>query len=321
MKHTFPVTIMLLAIFLSSQLMGILILNEYIDARGSSEEGKTIINEKTYNITGFTPPPVKSESGSWVYVLFAVVVGTVLVLLLMKFKKRGLWKTWFAIGVGIALVMALAPFVRKVAALTGLEEYSFFFTFAIACALSIFKILKPNVYIHNITEIFVYGGLAALLVPILNLISVAVILIAVSIYDIWAVWKSKHMVKMAQFQTESKMFAGFFVPYEKPVTTSLNENTEKTTKKSAILGGGDIAFPLLFSGVVFKLTASFLFPILIAIITTLALATLMIKGKSDTFYPAMPFITAGCLFGFFVVWGLEGFSLEWLMEMIRFGTG
>ena len=74
----------------------------------------------------------------------------------------------------------------------------------------------------------------------------------------------------------------------------------------AILGGGDIGFPLIFAGVVLKewgLWQSLPMPLFAG----LGLSFLLWKGKKDRFYPAMPFISAGCFLGLFVVWLLGYF--------------
>ena len=79
-----------------------------------------------------------------------------------------------------------------------------------------YKVVKPNVYVHNFTELFIYGGLVAIFIQILNIYSAVVILILISLYDMYAVWKSKHIQKLAKFQTKSKVFAGLFIPYRFP---------------------------------------------------------------------------------------------------------
>src|SRR3989344_5717485 len=118
-----------------------------------------------------------------------------------------------------------------------------------------------------------------------SVFSAIILLILISIYDMYAVWKSKHMIKLAKFQSKLKTFAGLFIPYEK--------------NKAAILGGGDIAFPLLFAGVV--LLEKGLYPsILIIVYSALALFLLFLFGKKKKFYPAMPFISLGCFLGYLV---------------------
>ena len=101
-----------------------------------------------------------------------------------------------------------------------------------------------------------------------------------------AVWKTKHMVKMAKFQTESKLFAGLLVPYGK--------------NKVAVLGGGDIGFPLLFSGVILK-SFGIMEAYIVSVFAALALLLLLVFSEKKKFYPAMPFISAGCFLGLLVV--------------------
>ena len=122
-----------------------------------------------------------------------------------------------------------------------------------------------------------------------------------------AVWKTKHMVSMAKFQAKSKLFAGLLVPYSnksKNLLATTNKNiTTKTTKveyKQAILGGGDIAFPLLFSGVILK-TMGVLPAIIVSLTTAVALLLLFIGADKKKFYPAMPFVSAGCFIGYLSV--------------------
>ena len=44
--------------------------------------------------------------------------------------------------------------------------------------------------------------------------TVIILLVVISIYDMWAVWKSGIMQKMAKYQMdELKIFSGFYVPY------------------------------------------------------------------------------------------------------------
>ncbi|MBW3014712.1 hypothetical protein KY335_05760, partial [Candidatus Woesearchaeota archaeon] len=61
--------------------------------------------------------------------------------------------------------------------------------------------------------------------------------------------------------------------------------------------GGDMAFALLFTGVAMRYVG-FTYALIIPIFTTVALGYILIKGRKDRFYPAMPFISAGCLIGF-----------------------
>src|SRR4030042_5906356 len=164
-----------------------------------------------------------SGIGTFAYIAIGLVIGALLILLIIRMKKVNLWKAWFFVAVFLAISLALGVFLQTYIALI------------IALVLAILKIKKPNVFIHNLTEVLMYAGIAVFLVPILgdpakislgvipeNVLWAAILLIAISIYDFIAVFKSKHMVKMAKFQTQSKVFAGLFVPYTDRKSTRLN---------------------------------------------------------------------------------------------------
>src|SRR3989344_1682396 len=142
---------------------------------------------------------------------------------------------------------------------------------------------------------FIYGGLAALFVPVLNIFSAVILLIIISVYDMIAVWKTKHMVSLAKFQAGSGAFAGLSIPYNiKGISKNVsNKIIRSKTESIAILGGGDIGFPLMLSGAVMKYMG--LIPALIvSLFAAIALFCLFVFAKKKKFYPAIPFISAGC---------------------------
>ena len=320
MKHTFPVTLILLFVFVLAQANGLLVLDYYINIKESAAAGRTVVNQEAYEQSNITAPEIENESSSFVYILIALLLGTALVLLILKFRQRRLWKAWFFLSVVATLVISLNTWMfRFFGTLVSSASSLYIATVLLCFVLAYLKVFRQNVFIHNFTEIFIYGGLAALLVPILNMTSIIILLILVAAYDMYAVWKSKHMIAMAQFQTEEKVFAGLYIPYKTPTyiaesptlkdgkiipvknvpSKKIKTETRKSTGIStAILGGGDVAFPLLFSGVVMKTTGSYFAPVIAVATTTISLALLFYYGEKGKFYPAIPFVAAGCFVGY-----------------------
>jgi len=241
MKHTPRVTLILLLIFLCAQYVGLGIAYNYIDIEKTAETGVTVFQELEISGVVIERPEI-DESFSFVYISLAILIGTGLILLIIKYNISMLWKAWYFIAIAMCLAIAFGAFIETTIALW------------LALLLAVWKIWKPNVLIHNFTELFVYGGLAVIFIPILNLFSIFVLLFLISLYDMYAVWKSKHMVKLAKFQTKAKMFAGLYIPYGigKIRNGEKRKTRKKVTGQVAILGGGDIGFPLMFAGVVMK---------------------------------------------------------------------
>lgn len=304
MKHTLKVTIALILFFFMAQFVGLLVINQYIDHKKTAE-----IKEITYKPLPYKleRPEVKNQSTSFIYISLAILIGTMLVLLLIKFNKPFIWKFWFFITVWLTLSIAFAAFIDN------------FIAAIIALIISILKLYKPNIIIQNVSEIFIYGGLAAIFVPIINLFAAFMLLIVISAYDYISVFMTKHMIKLAKFQSKSKVFAGLLIPYESGKESvqdksalelkTKEESSKIIPKKSvAVLGGGDIGFTLIFAGVVMKglmlqetILVGFLKTLIIPFSVTFALLILLLKGQHNKFYPAMPFLSLGCFVGYLVV--------------------
>ena len=305
MKHTVRITFFLVLLFFAAHVVGLGVTNKYIDHQASAEAGEIVQKDLPY---GIETPPVDQQT-SFVFIIIAVLIGTGLVLLLIHFKKTSWWRVWYLLSVIVTMSIAFAAFIPQVLA------------FVLAVSLGLWKVYRSNFYVHNFSELFVYAGLVAIFVRIMNLFSIVVLLLLISVYDIIAVWKSKHMIKLAKFATESNAFAGLIVPYEKrELKEEVKMKKVKVAPKKvvarkgklitehkvhAILGGGDIGFPLLFAGVVMKdLMLSypegiaFLLALIVPVFTTIALIMLFMKGQKDKFYPAMPFLSAGAFVGY-----------------------
>ncbi|MBW2970877.1 hypothetical protein KY320_01820 [Candidatus Woesearchaeota archaeon] len=309
MKHPIVPTLILVLVFVVAQLTGLLVVSQYVDIEQTHESGITVRHDEMYEQLGVEPPEVGNESTTFIFIIIAVLIGTALVMLIIKFKKKNLWKAWYTIAVLYSLSVALNPLLVKLLNLLGIG-WNYLITLGIAVCLSLWKVFRPNVVVHNLTEIFIYGGIAALLVPVINIFSAIVLLLIISLYDAYAVWKSKHMVSMAKFQSSANLFAGLSIPYKMAETRMIKHKVSKTKRvskskqaeqhTSAILGGGDIAFPLLFSGVVLKTTGAYLAAIVVTLFATLSLGLLFLKSERGKFYPAMPFLSAGCFIGYVI---------------------
>lgn len=327
MKHTLTITIILASLFLISQVTGLLTVNKYIELDFIDDE-PVIRHPET--VLG-PAPEIENKSMTFLPIVLTILIGTAFIFVLMYFKLGNIWKYWFLFAVIVTMSISFGIYLPI--------EGGGFIAFILALILGLVKVFRPNVIVHNFTEIFIYTGITIAILPFLNLFSAFMLLIAISIYDAIAVWKSKHMIKLAEFQTTTKVFAGLLIPYTKgkiypkqgkvrtarlrtkagkaksvpsaekdvlPIERKINGGVET----NAILGGGDIAFPMLFSSAVmqhlieienYTKAAALNSSLIIALTSTLALAGLLLLSKENRFYPAMPFISFGCLVGYGII--------------------
>jgi len=289
MKHNLKITAILLAMFVVTQLIGIYVVNYYSP-------------EDTVLPFGLDPPQPEQASDYTSFfsgIIFAFIIAVLLLFLFTKFKLKFILRAWFFFVIVLALSISFIAILPVKTALVAL---------AFAIPLAVIKISGKSFLIHNFTELLIYPGIASVFVPLLNVWTIISLLILISVYDMWAVWHSGIMQKMAKYQINTlKVFSGFFVPYVSNKVSQQISKWKKTLSKTnlqkkkikfnvAILGGGDIVFPIITAGVMLKtlgITSAFL----VILGATLGLAYLFFAAEKKKFYPAMPFITAGMFLG------------------------
>ncbi len=225
-KHNIKITIILVSMFLFTQLLGLYVLNTD-PLHITTEVNGTIQTAENPILSWLAPPEAQTESDFSAYfisIIFAFIFSIVILFLLTRFKIDIILKIWFFIVVVIALFISLYALFPK---------YLFFTIISLASALTLgfIKIFKRNFLVHNLTELLIYPGIATIFVPLLTFWSIIVLLVLISIYDIWAVWHSGIMQKMARYQIDKlKVFSGFFLPY---ISKQLRAKIKKM-KKSKI---------------------------------------------------------------------------------------
>jgi presenilin-like A22 family membrane protease len=178
--------------FIVTQFIGLYVVNYYSPTK--------VVNNVQLNVTspnqlpyGLEPPPQSEQINVWqtlLYIIPAFVIAISLFFFLTKFKAAFVLKGWFFIVVIIALSTSIIAFFPSSTLIFIL------ISLAIAIPLAFFKIYKQNFLIHNLTELFIYPGIAAIFVALLSesgnsntsIYAIIALLILISIYDLWAVW-------------------------------------------------------------------------------------------------------------------------------------
>tara|TARA_Y100000310_G_C20678973_1_gene814755 strand:- start:1781 stop:2722 length:942 start_codon:yes stop_codon:yes gene_type:complete len=304
MKHPKKLTLLLITLFFVTQIIGLFVISAYapITTQITNEQGE-LVNKTSYNLPYGTEPPSDIDPKSTVIsIVIALVLAITIIFILMKFNAAVLLKIWLFAVMTLAMGITFNAFLQDL-------KYASLLALAIAIPLAVFKVFKRNLLVHNITELLIYPGIAVIFVPLLSIWTTILLLILISLYDMWAVWHSGLMQKMANFQIEKlQIFTGLFIPYLSKGQKSKVKDLKKQRKAGksikgkaksmrvnvAILGGGDIVFPIILAGVVLQ-TLGIIQALIISIGATIALAALFKYSEKGKFYPAMPFISTGCL--------------------------
>jgi len=314
MKHKTSITIIILSMFLITQFIGLLVIHAY------SPISQTIVNPQTGETEKLSIPQelpfgfsADEEAKPGLFsIIFSFIIAITLISILIRYKWKSAIRIWFFAVTVIALAITLNALLKISFTNSSL------ISLAIALPFGFLKVFRPSMIIHNATELLIYPGISVIFIPLLNFWTIIILLIIISIYDMWAVWHSGIMQKMAKFQMEElKVFGGFFIPYipkelkakikklknskSKSISKKEKEKNKKIKVNLAILGGGDVVFPLITAGVFLR--AFGLIPALLVIAGAFAgLLFLLVSSEKKKFYPAMPFITVGIFLGIIISW-------------------
>jgi presenilin-like A22 family membrane protease len=208
----------------------------------------------------------------------------------LKFKK--------AKGIIFKIIFSLAIF------LSGTLLLSVWISDFLAPILMIFLIAwwfkKPSVFIQDLLIVLAIGGTGGILGLSLSPSIIVSLLIIFSVYDFIAVYKTKHMVKMAKEMIDSGAILGLVVP----PSISAFKGTIKEVRPGGqflVLGGGDIVFPLLFcSSLIHSGLLSVLIVALFSLIGLLASFLFFVKQKKRKPIPALPPIALFSIIGYLI---------------------
>ena len=159
---------------------------------------------------------------------------------------------------------------------------------------------KKSVFLHNLCVVLGIAGTISIAGLSITPQSVVALLVLFSIYDFIAVYKTKHMIKMAKSMIESGAILGFIIPHK---LSYFNRKTDNINKGwTFVLGGGDIAFPLLL--VCSLVPYSVFDSIIVSFFSLIGLSLsfwIFLKQKERKAIPALPPIALLSILGYLFV--------------------
>ena len=222
------------------------------------------------------------------------LLATLFILLILRFvkfeKEKGtIFKILFILAVSFGGLLFLETWLP--------EPLSLIFVFV----LIFWWLKKPSVLIQDLLIILGIAGTGSILGLSLNPLMVILLLVIFSIYDFIAVYKTKHMVRMAKAMLESRAILALVIP---PNIFGFRESLEKIQPggKFLILGGGDIAFPLIFS--VSLIPSGIFNSLIVALFSLIGLFAsfwFFTKQKERKPIPALPPIALFSIIGYLIV--------------------
>jgi len=231
-----------------------------------------------------------AQSGfSAIEFIFLFIIATLVLILLLKYFKQ--------------------PWIVKALFYLAIFEGLWFFSHAyftwpemlyVLAFLLISWFVYRNIFIHNIVIILAISAIAVIFGLNFDPSAVIIILLFLTIYDFWAVYKTKHMVKMFQGLVKSRVYFSLIIPHSFKGLFNKTRDVSPSTQ-FMFLGTGDLALPaiLVTSSLKISIYSSF-YTALGAIAGFIFLYVLFVTQEQRAPMPGLPPIILGTLIGYLI---------------------
>ena len=236
-----------------------------------------------FDLAGMTAFENPDDPLNPIIFFFIIIAFTAFILVVFRFGGKRL----------IYFVMLGAVAITMYYVMAVLLPYAFIPEIStLALALLLFK--YPEWYVLDATGLIIGGGAAAIFGISLGILPVLLLLIILAVYDAIAVYKTKHMVSLAESVIDLRLPILFVLPRKWSFSLMKGDEMED----GFFMGLGDAIIPsvlVVSSFVTYELAT----PTLGALIGTLAgyavLSTIAGRGKP---HAGLPFLNSGAILGF-----------------------
>jgi len=237
------------------------------------------------------------------YFFVIILVITLIILLIAKYWKKQLIQIIILGAIGYTTAYVFYPLLTLIVQ----PYFSLIITIFLAFLLILILYKYPEWYIIDITGIIVGAGAIAIFGISLGIFLVILLLLGLAIYDAISVYKTKHMVDLADTVMDLKLPVLLVIPKVRHYslikeTKSLKEKLKEGEERDAFfMGLGDIVMPGILVAAIYHNITKGLPVALSVIIGTLAgftiLMTFVVKGKPQA---GLPLLCGGAILGYAV---------------------
>lgn len=264
----------------------------------------SILITKPFEATGLDVFENPNDPTNLIVFFGTMLVVTITILLIAKYWKKQFIQVIILGSIAYTSLFVFYPLLSFV-----LDSTLNLIVSIIAAAILILALIKyPEWYILDITGIIVGVGAIGIFGISLSIFLVIILLTGLAIYDAISVYKTKHMIDLADAVMDLKLPVMLVVP--KIRTYSLLKETkgikekieEKSEREAFFLGLGDIVMPgILVVSAFQNITNNSLLVALSVMIGTLVgfavLMTVVVKGKPQA---GLPYLCSGAILGYVI---------------------
>ncbi len=251
------------------------------------------------NMKAFSNPEATSNVLWWVAI---IIIFTAIILIVVRMNQRWIIQAFILFTVfSTMLYVFFAVFSMALPV-----EINVFLTIALSIALTVLLYKFPEWYIVDITGLIIGAGAASIFGISLAIIPTLLLLVLLAVYDYIAVYRTKHMIALAEGVMDLKLPILLVIP-KRWSYSFLTDKFDKEEREAFFMGLGDAVMPtiLVISANTFANSASFVVGVNLPALGTMLgifagfsiLMLLVIKGKPQA---GLPFLNGGAILGYVI---------------------
>ncbi|AGB01774.1 presenilin family intramembrane aspartyl protease PSH [Methanoregula formicica] len=250
-----------------------------------------------------------------VWFIGILLVFTAFLLVLIKYDMKRV----IAAVIGISIFLTFCYIFAAVTfAAMGETDPAMVIAFILAILATILLYKFPEWYVIDGLGVLIGAGVAAIFGASLEILPVLILLVLLAAYDAISVYKTKHMITLAEGVIDQKTPILFVIPKRKDysfIKEGIGKLADGGERAAFIIGMGDMIMPaiLVVSANVFlkgsRLGGLINLPALGAILGSVAgLVVLLYFVMSGKPQAGLPPICGGTIIGFLIGWSAVGFA-------------
>ena len=244
----------------------------------------------SFNEAGFAAFEEPDNPTNIAYVFFIIILFTILILLISKYKKN--------------FVKYIILFSFFLASLSIFDAFFYFiypslsavFALIISILMIILLFIHPEWYVIDVFSVFLAGGITAIFAISFSVELIFIFLIVLACYDALSVYKTRHMIKLAETITAENL--PLLVIFPKKSSYSYLKSKFGGERDAIYMGLGDLIMPGMLITAAYLLMgySGFLITLIGALCGYIVLMKLITKGPQ----PGLPYLNGGAIFAYLI---------------------
>ncbi|PNX45781.1 MAG: hypothetical protein BV459_07730 [Thermoplasmata archaeon M11B2D] len=237
------------------------------------------------------------------YIFVIIIVMTIVILIIAKYWKKQVIQILILFAIGYTAFFIFVPLFSLL--LTDLLSILFGIVAAVVLVAALYK--YPEWYVIDLCGVIVGAGAIAIFGVSLSVFLVIILLLVLAVYDAISVYKTKHMIDLADAVMDLKLPVLLVVPKIRKYslikeTKSLKEKLKEDEERDAFfMGLGDIVMPGILVVATYHTIPDGL-PVALSVLAGtligfLLLMSFVIKGKPQA---GLPLLCSGAILGYVI---------------------